>query len=219
MIVFIETRGKTNQLGSSWNQLKIKGFLPGTNKKIKYMVEPNIRLVFNKNVFFENVTHIGLGLHVADHITIWQGYGPNPFRNNEGKLGFEQRLWQEIYMGFYPTEIFHFSARSRVERRWINLTPGISWRWRHKSLFKVKIKEKKVHPVIFDEVFFNITNPLWVSKSVLNQNRAFIGCDIYLPYFGQKSFLRIGYMNRYATGRLLNTVQHALWLEMNILLD
>ena len=110
--------------------------------------------------------------------------------------------------------IWHISSRTRLEHRFINRNSGIAWRLRQQLLAKFRIScNEKIRPVIFDEIFFNLNHPKWVSNSTINQNRILLGCDVY---FSEKNFIRIGYMNRYATAEPKNMMFHILWLAVHI---
>lgn len=204
------------QDAGSWNKLRIKGRVPKT-ERLRYWLEPNLRLIFTKNAFFESVNRIALGYHFGKHKTIWQGYTINPF-DKQGRSGLEHRVWQELYLGFYPNDVLHVSSRTRLEARWINTIPGNAWRLRQRILLKFKHPNlEPVRPVIFDEIFFNLSHPLWVAKSALNQNRAFVGFDYY---FNKPHLLRIGYLNRFTTSRLeKNLLLHLIWLAIHFKFD
>ena len=49
-------------------------------------------------------------------------------------------------------------------------------------------------PIIWDEIFINLNNPVWVNPQTISQNRAFAGIRFPL---NTKANLVLGYLNQY----------------------
>jgi len=170
-------------------------------------------LIFNKKVFNQNVNRWALGYKLRKHASIWQGYEVRPTLNHIFTV--EQRLWQQLSLGFYPNECLHIVWRTRLEHRWVTHTSKISHRLRQRLLVKKDLpKYETIKAVVFDEIFFALNHPRWVSKNTISENRIFFGFDFYLS---KKNFIRVGYMNRYLTEEKPKKLFfHLLWTSVHI---
>ncbi|MDI1352622.1 MAG: DUF2490 domain-containing protein, partial [bacterium] len=65
----------------------------------------------------------------------------------------------------------------------------------------------------WDELFFNIIKPSWVSSGTVDQNRAFLGVNIFTS---TESALSVGYLNQYEFKSNANQMNNIIFISFNV---
>jgi len=156
----------------------------------------------SKKYFDQYIFRFGLGYLWKD-TSLWLGYAITP--SYEDKLEdflYQNRFWQDFT---YERSFFYY--RSRLEQRWTESNKGIrekmdlntcdvNIRWRHRFLFTPET-EKRINPMIYNELFFNLKKTCWANKKGLSKNRLFLG--FWIP-LAKEWTLELGYINQYEPG-------------------
>lgn len=173
---------------SNWDNLKLshKGDTPWI-----YALALETRTDFNdsgNNQYFINPS---VGYTLSNRQDVWLGYEIY-FTN---KLAIqEQRIWEQDQYAFIKDNKQTLSLRSRFEQRYSPDDSGIALRVRERLTWVLNdMIAKKYSPEVYEEVFFNVNNPEWVSSKVLSQNRLFMGVSVPV---NKKSAFLIGYLNQ-----------------------
>lgn len=188
---------------------------PLTNDtKIKYYLEPQLRLIDDKYKFEEAFIYAGIGYQIMPDLILFLGDASVFSRKTTGKYVHENRVWQQANWSVINNNSFNLLSRTRLEER-KNLSES-QWavRLRERLMFRIPLQNWVNHSlVLFDEVFFDVNHPKWIgNNSVFAQNRAFIGIGIQISK--QTSF-DIGYLNQYQFTNP-NQMGNILLLSLNI---
>lgn len=97
-----------------------------------------------------------------------------------------------------------YSSRARIEYRTLEDVNGDSFRFRY--LFRSDIKKEyyEYTPVIWNELFLNITNQSWNGDQTFERNRLFVG----LRGSFYDSNYEFGYLNQYVPRKSQDTMEH-----------
>jgi len=125
----------------------------------------------------------------------------------------EQEPWEQDQYDLIIDGAKTLTLRTRFEQRFSRDNSQMALRLRTQLLWLWKGGiNNKYSPVLFEEPFFNINHPSWVSNKTLSQNRLFLGVDF--PMTKRADFL-LGYQNRvdYNTDNVLH--QNILYLSFD----
>ncbi len=170
-----------------------------------------------------------LGYALTPHLSLWLGYAYVPFKSlidSNMTTVHEHRVFEQIVFS-HPIWDGSFSARTRLEQRFLNTTADKSWRLR--QMFRLAYPlwpGSRFSGVFWDEVFVSLNTTDWANitanwgqKTGLNANRGFLG----LAYnFTPKSWVELGYLNQYTPfdqfggRRPKSQVIHAPMLSLNL---
>lgn len=196
--------------GGEWNKVAFNGNLFSPNWH--YRLETNLRFNFpREQMFSQNVNRIGIGYSIANNLSIWAGYVFAP-TNSNGSLLYDQRAWQQLSWKIYQNNAINLSSRTRLEQRWLEGATGTAVRLRQRLKLTFPAVYKNVRPMIFDEIFFNLTNPDWVNPQLVNQNRAFVG--LIVPLSKSLNFT-FGYLNQYLPNIPTSAMNHIAYFELD----
>lgn len=208
MIVNKTIAGTKNQTGL-WTGLNISGDIEGP---FKYSTYIEARFYDHENRFQNLNTHAALGYQALPWISFWLGY--RYFSRNQIEDIAPTKMWyQDVIINLYKTKVTDLSLRSRIEERERLGEETYNTRLRERlTLSLPKFFCNKFTPVLYDELFYNINSPDWVSNQKrVNQNRAFVGIDIPIS---KKSFVEVGYLNQFLFRFDQNVNENILYLGL-----
>lgn len=184
-----------------------------SNPKLKYYLEPQLRLIDNHNKFNEVFFLTGIGYQVTPTILLLTGPGWILTETTQDQMEHEFRLWEQMnWQPISPTQ-YSIISRSRLEERKQTNNPGIAIRFRERLWVRIPIKHSNAYSLsLFDEVFMNLNHPAWVSPDFMSQNRAFIGIGKQLS---PTAILDIGYLNQYIMSQQ-NQINHVALVSLTI---
>ncbi|MEM9243726.1 MAG: DUF2490 domain-containing protein [Pseudomonadota bacterium] len=129
----------------------------------------------------------------------------------------EQRIWPQIEYDKSLTYHVATSLRSRLENRWIGNQSGMAMRFRQRVEFSINHWNKyNVDLDVFDEGFFGLKRPSWVTDRTFDQNRVFLGFVIPMH---KRLAIDTGYLNIFRPRSPQNRVEHILVLALAINFD
>ncbi len=167
-------------------------------KQLFYTVEPQIRLVNRTGIYEQSLLNAGIGTTIRPQLQFWLGqtYANYSDINNVSEdvgntVTNEYRVWEQLLWRkpFYD----EFASRLRLEQRRAFEASEWAVRVRERAYWTIPLTEK-VSFALNDEIFLNLKSVRWVSTSLLDQNRLFIGV---FYKFTPKIGLNISYMNQY----------------------
>lgn len=194
-----------------WLGMNLDGEFPQDNK-VLYFFTPQVRFVGRANKFEFTQDLFGLGYQLFRNWNVWAGY-ELVSHNNVAGIARQNRIWEQL-MGTLRSPTIVFLDRTRLEERQRVDQPQWAERFRQRMTLQFPDRiAKNISPVIWDEIFFNITRPVWVNQNFFNQNRAFVGIDIATS---KNSFFEIGYLNQYELVRQRTIVGHVIYTFFNV---
>lgn len=188
--------------------------LSGDYGRMVYYIEPQLRLVYEDNLFQQFLANAGMGYKVVPNWQIWFGqtFSLDSQDAVAGSLD-ECRLWQQIiWRRRLPSLLF--ISRMRLEERKSLSFPDWAYRLRQRVLLN-KPLTNNLSIVITNEIFFNINNASWIITDRLDQNRAYLGVEQQLS---ENTYLGVGYMNQYLSTPIPQS-NHVLWINWRIDLE
>lgn len=182
--------------------------------KIKYYLEPQLRLIDDKYKFEEAFIYAGIGYQTTPDLILFLGDASVVSRKTTGNYVHENRVWQQANLSVINNDSFNLLSRTRLEER-KNLSES-QWavRLRERLMVRIPLRNWVTHSLVLsDEVFFDLNHPKWIgNNNVFAQNRAFIGIGTKISK--QTSF-DIGYLNQYQFTNP-NQMSNVLLLSLNI---
>lgn len=196
-----------------WLTSTLIGPLSENNKKIKYYLEPSVRLIDDESVISQALLHAGVGYEIKKDLTPFFIYAYFTNINTSGVVTHENRLTQQLnWDNIIKVKTFSLSSRTRLQERNQVNTPGWAVRFRPRLIAKMPFQNWEKHSLmIFEEPFFNINHPSWVSISTFAENRVFIGIETEIS---KTTAIDVGYMNQYQSGKP-NMINHAIYISLN----
>jgi hypothetical protein len=206
LVLFSYTiRAGTETYNKQWTTDVIIGSL-SKDEKIKYYLEPQLRLIDNSYVFNQAFFMPGLGYQFSPSVLGFIGPGLVFTKNTAGETYYEYRLWQQLNWQAVNMPSIRVDSRTRWEERERSNESQVSLRFRERLWMHIPIAySQQYYFSTFDEVFFNMNQPSWVAPRFFDENRAFIGIGKQLT---QSTFLDVGYLNQLEFGppREMNNV-------------
>ena len=198
-----------------WTSLIVGGPLT-EDQTFEYYVESQARFVENRDDKFDQVAGGGgIGYRYTPNLAFW--FGDSWTTTNDPIEGpnHENRIWQQVSWNAINNDSFNISTRTRLEQRKDLNEPEWAARLRQQVTLRVPIKKLKqgYFFVTYDEIFFNLNHPQWVSGQTVSQNRGFIG--IAIPT-SKRTSLEVGYLNQFLFGNNSDQMNHFLYLSLRI---
>lgn len=202
-----------NQSEKLWLSIKTRDQF--AKSQLNYMLYVQTRFDSSSPYFQENIFRGGLGLKKSNKFSLWLGYEIDPKQNLRTRdMSVEQRIWQQTAWETAIAEGIDLKYRSRLEARFESSSNYTAYRLRQRLSFDFKNNYNKFYPYMYEELFFNLNHPAWVSDRVLSQNRLLLG--IKIPR--QKQYvIEIGYLNKIQLDRNINRMNHILNLSLKLL--
>ena len=192
---------------------------PGSWDAVTFFVEKNrfvyylkteTRFNFDNSRNDQLVVRPAAGYIINSKIGLWLGY--DYIHRYNGSAREEQRMWQQMEYHVIDSDALDFISRTRFEQRYSDINSETAFRLRERFFVKFRKVSNHFSPVIYDEFFFNLNNPGWVSSEAFSQNRAFLGVDIHAA---KKVVLFLGYLNRVSFRSDDARMEHILYASLN----
>ncbi|MBA2655022.1 MAG: DUF2490 domain-containing protein [Gammaproteobacteria bacterium] len=198
--------GSTEHQARIWSGIDVLGEFKSSNYLYNFNLQS--RHSNDPREYFDFRNELGFGYKLTPTLSAWLGYTgflPNPPRNRQN------RIWEQLLWG--PINICQFSliSRTRFEQRKDDHQPEWSNRFRERLI--LSFPQKKITPLIYDEIFFNLNTTVWTSNKFFDQNRIFVG---FLIPVDKHSNFQIGYLNVYSLRPMRDRIEHVLSLNLNI---
>lgn len=194
-----------------WNTAVIIGSIP--HSKFRYYFEPQLRFIADPYVFNQSFLFGGLGYQMNEDLMVFAVAGWIFSKNTQGNTSNEIRIWQQANWRVTDTSSYNVNSRTRLEERKNTAFSQYAYRFRQRLWLRIPFHAVPQYSLsLFDEVFFDLNHPAWVSPYFFAENRAFIGIGHELT---TQVMLDAGYMNQYLHSNQ-NRVDHVLLLTFSI---
>lgn len=209
---------------NSWAFEQNASFWPGINyqnyltkdRKFAYLLHSQLRFINKGQPLETGLVEGSVGYAFNDMQRLWVGYYwsiNQPYHDSYD----ENRTWQQFYWKLMDNKTDILASRTRIEeiqfsnqdQKLYVLRQMVAHEW-------VKMYFGSINPLVYDETFFRLNHPSYDTNTFLNQNRLFLGINIYSA--DSTSFWKIGYMNQYlrATPSRGNAMNHILTVMYTI---
>ncbi|MDR3477852.1 MAG: DUF2490 domain-containing protein [Gammaproteobacteria bacterium] len=204
-----------NQYAKQWFAVNLQHALD-KNKKWHSFLYSQLRTIDRTHPLESGLLEGGIGYQLTADENIWIGYrwtGKNPYND----FYQENRVFQQI-ISQKQLGLYRFILRTRLEEITRSDTRQIALRlrerlaidghrqlWRNTSLFA------------YDEVFFQLNHPAFITSAFLGENRLFLGFNIRIS---KETWWEIGYINQYQVRtpqQNQNQMSHILSITYNFL--
>ncbi|KTC65537.1 Protein of uncharacterised function (DUF2490) (plasmid) [Legionella adelaidensis] len=193
----------------SWNAFTLT--TPQKEHSVFFYYKVEARF-FNDNQQDEFLTRPAFGYMVTKKLSLWLGY--DLFQRMQNSARYTQAYWQQLQTTLMQTSQLNLGFRNRIEARYNHLAPKTAFRDRARAFFTFNDAiSKGISPVIYDEIFFNLNHPQWVSAKTISQNRYFAGIEWQLDKYTN---LLVGYLERNSYERLGTIRDHLLSIELEV---
>ncbi len=167
--------------------------LNGDYGKVVYYVEPQLRLVYQNNLFQQFLTNAGLGYKVASNWQVW--FGETFSADSQDTLASnldEYRLWQQV---IWKKQLPRLAiiTRTRFEERKSLFFSEWGYRLRHRTLLNIPVANH-ISLVAYNEMFLNMNKTNWIITDRFDQNRAYLGIEQRLS---KNTYFGVGYVNQF----------------------
>jgi len=200
-----------DQRAALWADIDVRGYFKNS-EKWKYFFQHQTRIDTDTQVFETAFIRGAIEYLIKPTMSVWLGYDFRGLMNNtNNRLEYEQRVWEQFLIFVINTDNLILALRSRFEQRDDLNERGTALQWR--QMISIKLRKKirnRITPIIFDEMFFNLNHPVWVSNDTLSQNRVFIG--IIIPNKRKTLTCSIGYINQLILTQPRNIMSHNLFI-------
>lgn len=212
ILITTKVLADTDHYSKIWVSAKSVGPLCNSTNA-KFYWDAHLNLIDTSYKFEQAYASIGAGYQTSPTLQIFLINSYVVSERLNATIQQEYRLWQQINWVVADNSRYSLLSRTRLEERKNFAAIPIAIRLREQVTLRVPIKNWSRHYyMVFDEVFFNLNHPYWVSQDFFQQNRAFIGISTDIS---KLISVDIGYLNQYVMGtpRQLNSV---FYLNINI---
>lgn len=207
--------GKTVHHTKSWNTAIITGPI-ADHPEFQFYLQPWMIFEDTHYKFHSVIGMTGAGYRPKAELTFWLLGGWYYRRRLNGGIHHENQLRGQIDW-YIINEEKKLISTTRLERRKLTTESAINWRFRQRITLRMPMACWENHSLVtFEEVFLNLTRPMWVnSRNVYEQNRIFIGIGTRVnPCFS----FDLGYLNQYLIKKVHNESNTLLFLSLNVAL-
>jgi hypothetical protein len=195
-----------------WTAAIITGALPKT-AAFKYYLESQIRLINDDYGFNQLLLLTGLGYQLNAAMTLYVGPGWIASHTPQGNKMYENRYFAQLNWALVNKQNLSVNSRTRIEERQDTNNSKLAARLRERVWARIPFKQKSQYSFsVFNEVFFNLNHPSWVSPYFLEQNRVFLGIA---KQVSTSTIIDIGYLNQY-THSVKNSMNNVLLLSFTL---
>lgn len=185
---------ETDTYFKSWNVANVTGSL-SQDHRWQYLFQPRLVLIDDKYKYHDAMTVLGVGYQVNPDVILYMLNAYNATRSTLGTMQHVYQLREQCNWTLVNRDLYNLLSITRLEERFNLAEPGVSYRFREWLSLRLPFKTWEGHSLfMFDEVFFNLNHPDWVSNTFFEQNRAFIGIGTLVS---RHFSFDIGYMNQY----------------------
>ena len=159
----------------------------------------------------QRIVRLGVGYRVRDNAVAWVGYHYQDVERDGRPGTTEHRGWQQLSLTLGPAFGGAFSARTRVEQRFVSSGGDVGWRLRQQLRYARPIMEDPdVSFVAHAEVFVALNDTDWGASGGFDRLRSFAGVSIPMH---ETASLEIGYLNQF-DDRAVDRIDHVLSLTL-----
>lgn len=183
------------------------------HKKFIYYLLTQGRFNFDNRQSSVALVRPAIGYWVSDKTSLWLGY--DYFQSLHYSFVHENTFWQQMQYQAMHSNVFHMVLQTRLDERFFYLPLPTALRLRERVYISLKnlFQTKRFYPVFYDEMFFNLNHPTWVSAEIFSQNRAFLG--IAIPCNKTVTIL-VGYMNRVLIFPRVTEMEHIVHFSLGL---
>lgn len=216
LFLFLSTAvfSDTKHFGTTWFNGLFIGSFSDQHEKWKYYLQPRFVIIDDRYGLDEARVFYGAGYQITPHFTPFMGASYFVSVSTDGVYSHENSLWQQFLWDMYESESFQLNNRTRLEERKNTLYSQWSIRLREQFTLKIPLRNTKYSFITFDELFFNLNHPFWVSNKLFSQNRYFVGIEKSLS---KSASFDVGYINQARFQRQnKNLITNGLYLRINV---
>ncbi|KTD11687.1 hypothetical protein Lgra_1145 [Legionella gratiana] len=205
---------ETQNYGTVWLNGTFIGPFSKKHEKWKYYLQPRLVIIDNRYGLDEARVFYGAGYQITPAFTSFIGMASSVSKSTEGVLSYENRVWQQFLWDIYKSKTFKLNNRTRLEERKNTLYSQWAVRFREQFTLKIPFQNTKYSFITFDELFFNVNYPSWVSDKFFSQNRYFIGIE---KSISKSASFDVGYINQARFQRQnINIITDGLYLKIDV---
>lgn len=202
----------TESYDKGWAVATIIGTMPQSTS-FKYYLEPQLRVIDDTYFFNQFLILGGFGYQFKPNLILFIGPGWIVTKTTDNIMIHENRYWQQLNWRVWDNPDFNLNSRTRLEERKNTREPQLSFRFRERMWLRIPFKHWEPYSLsLYDEAFFNLNHPQWVSPYRFEQNRAFVGISRTLF---KSILLDVGYLNQYSNS-FVKQVDNVLLLSLTI---
>lgn len=178
-------------------QLWVNTTLFGSIGDVAFFAEAQPRIGNGISRLDQLILRPAIGWKVDETLILYQGYAYVEDHGMPGRVGIEDRSFQEINWKVGEIAGVKVASRTRFEQRWQSTGRDVGFRLRENLRFAKPLTEGKdaVSAVGSTELFVSLNDADWGPRAGFDRIRTFVGLE--LPLRG-KSTVEIGYMNQTA---------------------
>jgi len=204
-----------NQYAKQWFGISVQHTID-KNKQWHSFLYSQLRIIDQSHPVESGLLEGAIGYQLPNEKNIWMGYrltGRNPSN------GFyeENRLFQQI-ISQHPTDLYRFILRTRLEEIARTDSCQIALRLRERLAIEARQSSwRNASLFAYDEVFFQLNHPTFMTSAFLGENRLFLGFNLRTS---QSTWWEIGYINQYQVHtpqQSQNRMSHIITLTYNFL--
>jgi len=166
------------QTADAWVGINYQNYIT-EDKRWVFLIHNQLRFIYDRHPLRAILTEDSVGYGFNPKHRFWVGYYwsiHDPYHHDYQ----ENRIWQQYYWKIVENEKEKVASRTRLEEIKFNrLSPNlIIFRQlfaRETSIFNWG----PVKPLVYEEIFLRLNHPSYSSYSFFNQNRVFLGVNIY----------------------------------------
>ncbi|MEH3117436.1 MAG: DUF2490 domain-containing protein [Methylorubrum populi] len=145
----------------------------------------------------QSILRPAVGWKVNEDLKLYQGYASVEDHGTSGRVGVEDRSFQEIDWKIGEISGVKVSSRTRFEQRRQSTGRNVGFRLRESLRFAMPLTQEKgsVSAVGWTEIFVALNDTAWGARAGFDRIRTFVGLELPI---GGKSTVEIGYMNQTA---------------------
>jgi hypothetical protein len=182
----------------------------------RYLIYTSTRFIDTRHPWQMAIIEGALGYNIRADQTLWAGYRWNGIDPNN-KFVQVNFLLQQLSWRIKDTGSYYTKLRSRFEEFMPNHINQVAVRLRERFFVEFPVSWiGRIHPVVYDEIFFQLNNTTYTSHSLFSQNRLFLGFNYVVTH---NTFWEIGYMNQYVMNTPVNPeneLSHVISATFNV---
>lgn len=215
LLISPELFANTQSYGTLWLNGMFIGSLSKQHEKWKYYLRTRLVIIDDRYGLDEGRVFYGAGYQITPNFAPYIGAGYFVSESTEGVISHENVVWQQFLWDMYHSKFFKLNNRTALEERKNTLHSQWAIRFREQFTLKIPFRNTKYSFITFDELFFNLNHPSWVSNKLFSQNRYFIGIE---KSISKTASLDVGYVNQVKFQRQnLNLITNGLYLRINVI--
>ncbi len=159
----------------------------------------------------QTLARAALGWRVGPRLDLYAGYARiDTLRDGAEDIG-ENRFWQQALFQIARPFGGALSGRTRLEQRWDERGDDVGWRYRQFVRYGYRFEGTRWSLVLWDEVFFALSDTDWGARAGFDQNRGFLGGAFHLT---DAVRVEAGYMNQFVRRSGPDQQNHVLSLNL-----